>query len=230
MTKPVDPAEVLLRVRNLLQAHLLQRDLEARVAERTHELEVARLETLQRLGLAAEYRDDYTNRHTARVGRTAGSIAAALGLDAGVVELIRLAAPLHDMGKVGIPDAVLLSSEPLSEERTAIMRSHVRIGAELLAGSSSPVLDLAAEIARFHHERWDGDGYLEGLSGEAIPLSARITTVADVFDALTHRRPYREAWSVQRSLAEMRRLRARVFDPAVLDAFLAVCPDAPRAR
>lgn len=219
LTKPVDSIEVLLRTRNLLRAHLLQRDLSARVMERTRDVELARLETLERLALAAEYRDDDTNRHTVRVGRTAGSIGAGLGLAPDVVELLLLAAPLHDVGKIGVSDSILLKPGPLTAAETQMMRTHVSTGACILSGSSSPVLVAAEEIARFHHECWDGSGYLAGLAGEQIPLSARITAVADVFDALTHDRPYKEAWSVERAVAEIVDQRGRSFDPAVVDAF-----------
>ncbi len=219
LTKPVDATEVLLRARNLLRAHLLQRDLNALVAARTQEVELARFETLERLALAAEYRDDDTNLHTQRVGHTAGAIAAAIGLEPAFVELLELAAPLHDVGKIGIPDSILLKPGPLSAEQAAIMRTHVSIGACILSGSSSPVLIAAEEIARFHHERWDGRGYLDGLAGERIPLGARITAVADVFDALTHDRPYKHAWSVERAAAEIVDGSGSAFDPVVVDAF-----------
>ena len=219
LTKPVDATEVLLRVRNLLRAHLLQRDLNALVAARTQELELARLETLERLALAAEYRDDDTNHHTRRVGHTVGAIAGAMGLEPDLEELLVLAAPLHDVGKIGIPDSILLKPGPLTTEEMAVMRRHVNIGACILSGSTSPVLVAAEEIARFHHERWDGRGYLEGLVGEQIPLCARITAVADVFDALTHDRPYKQAWALERAVAEIVGRSGSSFDPAVVDAF-----------
>ncbi len=219
LTKPVDATEVLLRARNLLRAHLLQRDLNALVAARTQEVELARLETLERLALAAEYRDDDTNHHTRRVGSTVSAIAGAIGLEPEAAELLVLAAPLHDVGKIGIPDSILLKPGPLSAEELVVMRRHVRIGADILSGSSSPVLIAAEQIARFHHERWDGRGYLEGLAGGEIPLGARITAVADVFDALTHERPYKHAWSVQRAVTEIINASGTSFDPAVVDGF-----------
>ena len=219
LTKPVDATEVLLRARNLLRAHLLQRDLNALVTARTQELELARLETLERLALAAEYRDDDTNHHTRRVGRTVSALAGAIGLAPDLAELLVLAAPLHDVGKIGIPDSILLKPGPLTDQEMAVMRRHVSIGACILSGSSSPVLVAAEEIARFHHERWDGRGYLAGLYGEQIPLYARITAVADVFDALTHDRPYKQAWTVERAVTEIIKRSGSSFDPAVVDAF-----------
>ena len=167
--------------------------LERAVRERTSDLEAARLETLQRLALAAEYRDDETHQHTERVGSTAASLAEQLGLTDDEVALIRLAAPLHDVGKLAVPDGILLKPGKLTTDEFRKMQAHVPAGASLLAGSSSRVLQLAAEIALTHHERWDGTGYPNKLQGEAIPISGRIVAVADVFDALTHARPYKVA-------------------------------------
>jgi PAS domain S-box-containing protein/putative nucleotidyltransferase with HDIG domain len=194
--------------------------LEQMVFERTRDLEKARLETLQRLALAAEYRDDDTHHHTQRVGNTAALIAERLGLDGATVELFRLAAPLHDVGKIAVSDTILLKRGRLTEAEFVRMQHHTVAGAALLAGSNSDVLQLAAEIALSHHERWDGNGYPKALRGEAIQLSGRIVAVADVFDALTHERPYKPAWAVTDAVDEINRLRGHHFDPTIVDAFL----------
>lgn len=195
--------------------------LEAKVAERTRDLTEARAETLQRLARAGEYRDDQTFQHTERVGSTAADIAAALGLDSEQVELIHEAAPLHDIGKIAVPDGILLKPGPLTDREREIMQGHAEAGRRLLSGSRSPVLQLAAVIAASHQERWDGSGYPHGLAGEAIPLAGRIVAVADVYDALTHDRPYKSAWSSEQAIAEIKRAAGSQFDPRVVAAFLA---------
>jgi PAS domain S-box-containing protein/putative nucleotidyltransferase with HDIG domain len=194
--------------------------LEREVAERTLALEHSRLEILQRLATAAEWRDDETYEHTERVGRTAGRIAERLGLKPDEVGLVRRAAPLHDVGKLGVSDTILLKPGPLDDEERAMMQRHAEIGADILARSHYDVLQCAEEIARTHHERWDGAGYPAGLSGADIPLAGRITAVADVFDALTHTRPYKEAWPLGRAVEEIRSLSGAHFDPEVVEAFL----------
>ncbi|HUB73842.1 MAG TPA: HD domain-containing phosphohydrolase [Solirubrobacteraceae bacterium] len=196
--------------------------LETKVAERTYELEDARAETLQLLAVAAEYRDDETFEHTERVGVLSADIAAFLGMRSEQVGRIREAAPLHDIGKIAIPDAILLKRAQLSAEEQAMMRAHAGLGARLLARSGAPVLQMAAVIAATHHEWWDGSGYPSGLAGERIPLVGRIVAVADVFDALTHARPYKSAWPVTQALARIERAAGSQFDPHVVDAFVAV--------
>jgi PAS domain S-box-containing protein len=196
--------------------------LEKLVAERTRELDAARAETLRQLAIAAEYRDDETYQHTERVGHVAAKLALELGLPAGQVTLLRQAAPLHDVGKLAIPDCILLKAGKLTPEEFEVMKTHAALGSRLLSSGSSPVLQMAAVIAATHHERWDGDGYPNGLSGETIPLVGRIVAVADVFDALTHDRPYKRAWSVERAIAEIGRGAGGQFDPRVVTAFLAL--------
>jgi putative two-component system response regulator len=227
LTKPFDLTEVRLRVRNLLEVRGLHRKLAAQngmlreqVQDRTRDLHESRLELLHRLALAAELRDEDTYDHTVRVGRNAGRLADALGLPPEQCLLIEHAAPLHDIGKIGISDAILLKPGPLTEEEFAQIRTHSEVGARILGGSSTDVLCLAETIALQHHERWDGTGYPHGVAGGAIALPARIVAVVDVFDALTHARPYKEAWPVERAVAEMQRMRARHFDPETLDVFL----------
>lgn len=220
LTKPLDEVEVLLRIHNLLQIRFHSARLEAKVRERTEDLEKAQLETLQRLAQAAEYRDDDTGLHTRRVGVTCGRLAELLDFPSKQVELIVLAAPLHDVGKIGIADGILLKPGKLTDEEFEIMRQHTTIGAKMLSGSSSPWLQLAEEIALTHHERWDGRGYPRKLAGEDIPLIGRIVSVADVFDALTHERPYKKAWSAEEAIAEITAQSGKQFDERVVAAFL----------
>jgi putative two-component system response regulator len=229
LTKPLDRIELLLRVRNLLQVKALQdrlreqnSELEHKVAERTRDLDQARMEVLQRLALAAEYRDDDTQEHAWRIGRSCALMALTLGLPDDEVELIERAAPLHDIGKIGISDVILLKRGTLTDEEFEVVKTHARIGAEILAGSGSPLLQLAERIALAHHERWDGRGYPCGLAREEIPLAARIVAVADVFDALTHERPYKRAWPVARAVEEILSQAGRQFDPGVVEAFAAL--------
>jgi putative two-component system response regulator len=226
LTKPFDPVEVELRVRNILAARrheqaLAERtdELEHRVRARTREVEESRLEVLDRLALAAEYRDDLTGAHTRRVATTAAALARRLGLDGQTVRLLELAAPLHDIGKIGVPDAVLRKAGELDREERAVMRRHTLIGARMLASSDSPVLKLAEEVALRHHERWDGAGYPEGLANYQIPLAARIVAVADVFDALCCTRPYKPPWSIERAVIEVVGGAGTQFDPDVVKAF-----------
>jgi putative two-component system response regulator len=226
VSKPLDRVEVLLRVGNLLQTRRLQRALEDRnqdlqrwVRARTADLEDARRETLERLALAAEYRDDDTQQHTKRVGRTASLLAKQLGLSAETVEHLRYAAPLHDVGKIGIPDAVWLKPGRLTDHERKMLEQHTDVGARILSGSRSPILRLAEQIARTHHERWDGSGYPQGLAGDGIPLAGRITAVADVFDVLAHPRPHKKAWPLDRAVEEIVAQAGRQFDPEVVAAF-----------
>lgn len=237
LVKPFDATEAALRVRGLLQARCLQRrlalqnqELEARVAERTRELEASQLEMLQRLADAAELRDDDTGHHTQRVGRLAGRLARVLGLEDGRATLLTRAAPLHDIGKIGVSDAILRKPGKLTDEEYREMKTHAAVGARILAGGRSELIRMAERIAHFHHERWDGAGYPEGLSGEQIPLEARIVAVVDFFDALTHDRPYRGAVPVERTLEMIRAASGSHFDPAVAEAFIAMIAGAERGR
>jgi PAS domain S-box-containing protein len=198
------------------------RRLETMVAERTRDLEESRAETLQLLAVAGEYRDDETSQHTERVGALAAEIGARIGLSEQSVTLLREASPLHDIGKLAIPDRVLLKAGRLSSEERLVMHTHTTLGARLLFGSRSPTLQLAGVIAESHHEWWDGSGYPGGLIGADIPLVGRIVSVADVYDALTHDRPYKAAWPVDQALAMIRAGAGGQFDPAVVEAFLEI--------
>ena len=228
LLKPIDPFEVALRVRNLLRLRKLHRDLieqtnllEQRVAERTAELASSQREVLQRLILASEYRDDMTGRHTERVGALSVKIAGQLGLPADEIEIIRLATPLHDIGKIAVPDHILLKPGPLTAREYEEVKLHIMVGSSILSGGSSPVLRMAEQVALTHHERWDGSGYL-GLAKLQIPYAARIVAVADVYDALISVRPYKDAWPVDEAIAEIVSLSGAHFDPEVIEAFLAV--------
>jgi putative two-component system response regulator len=226
LTKPFDQTEVVLRIRNLLQTRALHlqlqnqnQSLEQKVRERTAELEETQVEILERLALAAEYRDDDTGEHTKRVGQISAQIAQALGLPEREVELIRRAAPLHDVGKIAIPDSILLKPGKLMPQEFELMKTHTTLGAKMLSGGRFPLLQWAEEIALTHHERWDGTGYI-GQHGESIPMTGRIVTVADVFDALTNERPYKKAWPYDEAIEEIQRQSGRQFDPLVVEAFL----------
>jgi putative two-component system response regulator len=229
LTKPFDATEALLRIENLLETRFLHEALhdqnqllEQRVLERTRDLEAAQIEILQRLAAAAEFRDDDTGQHTHRVGQLAALLAVQLGLPAEQVELIRRAAPLHDVGKIGIPDAILLKPGRLTRAERRVMQAHATIGATMLAGGHSALVQAAERIARSHHERWDGAGYPDACAAVQTPVEARIVAVADFFDALTHDRPYRKAWSLAKTVAAIVAERGAHFDPAVVDALLAI--------
>ena len=216
----VEPAGVVF--------HAFLRDITER--KRAYDaLEAAQQDALQRLALAAEYRDDDTGEHTRRVGELSACLAERAGLSADQVALVRRAAPLHDVGKIGIPDTILLKPGRLTPAEFEEVKAHTSIGARMLAGRGFPLLEMAEQIALTHHERWDGGGYPYGIEGESIPLVGRIVALADVFDALTHDRPYKSAWSVGDALAEIRSQRGRQFDPALTDAFVEVVRSQPAA-
>ena len=236
VSKPFDAVEVAVRARNALHHRLLATqvesgnvELEALVRARTEELDAAQVAVLEKLALAAEYRDDDTGDHPRRVGDLSADIARALGVSPGITEMIRLAAPLHDLGKIGIPDAILLKPGPLDDAEMEVMKTHTTIGARIVSGSH-PVLWLASQICMTHHERWDGSGYPEGLVGEDIPLPGRIAAVADVFETLIAERPYRKPWPRHKAIAELLNEGGKHFDPRIVDAFLRVEQGNPDTR
>jgi PAS domain S-box-containing protein/putative nucleotidyltransferase with HDIG domain len=217
VTARTEAKETVAEQRALLEATVSERTAE--LERRTRELDLARRENLRRLAIAAEFRDDDTAAHTERVGALSALIAAQLGLLDTEITLLREAATLHDIGKIGTPDAILLKPGRLTSAERREMERHTELGAEILRGSNAPVLQLATLIALHHHERWDGTGYPQQLVGKAIPVEARIVALADTFDALTQHRPYKSAWTIDRALAEIQRLAGRQFDPAVAAAF-----------
>jgi putative two-component system response regulator len=226
VTKPFDRTELVLRIRNLLETRLLHvrihgrnQLLEEEVRQRTGALDQAQTEVIECLGKVTGYRDDDTGQHAQRVGLLAALIGRAMGFSEDRAESIRAAATLHDIGKIGIPDRILLKPGKLTGEEFDQIKRHTNIGAEILSMSHFSILKLAEEIAFYHHERWDGGGY-NSTRGEDIPVAARIVTLADSFDVLTHDRPYRLAWSTERAVAEIHRERGQQFDPCVVDAFL----------
>jgi putative two-component system response regulator len=235
LNKPFQQDELLLRIKTLLETRLLyvqiqsqNQLLEATVRERTRELVEAQIEIIERLAIAAEFRDDNTGQHTQRVGQMSALLARQLGLADAQVSLIARAAPLHDVGKIGVPDTILMKMDKLTPGEFEIVKQHTVIGARILSGGKFPLLRVAEEIAFSHHERWDGAGYA-GMRGADVPLAGRIVAVADVFDALTQQRPYKPAWPVAEAIAEIDRQRGRQFDPGVVDAFLRVIQNSPEA-
>ncbi|HEX2045491.1 MAG TPA: HD domain-containing phosphohydrolase [Gaiellaceae bacterium] len=242
--KPFTPNELLIGVANALRRRNLEIESRARHEEleeivrlRTAALRASHEETIRRLAAAAEFRDEATGRHIGRMSRICEVLAAKAGLGRERCELLRIASPLHDVGKIGIPDRILLKPGSLTQAEWKVMRTHTEIGRDLLSGSGAELLDAAALIAWTHHEKVDGSGYPRGLAGEAIPLEGRIAAVADVFDALTADRVYRAALPVDEALATMHDGRGSHFDAELLDLFLAsvddiaaVRPEAPSAR
>jgi response regulator RpfG family c-di-GMP phosphodiesterase len=195
------------------------------VTRRTEQLRDAQLEIVARLAQAAESRDTDTGAHIERIGRLCEQLGLRLGLGERAASMLRHASAMHDIGKIGIPDRVLLKPGPLDGEERTIMESHAVRGAEILTGSQSPVVHMAEQIARTHHERWDGRGYPGGLRGEEIPLVGRICAICDVFDALVSRRPYKDAWRPEEALAEIERGSGSHFDPEIVSAFLALAAE-----
>lgn len=237
VTKPFVVAELSQRIRNLLEVQLAYQDrtaeaaiLEAKVSDRTRELEEAQLEILHRLARASEYRDNETGNHVERVSQSAKALALASGLNAITAHMILHASPLHDVGKIGIPDDILLRPGKLEGPDLQQMRSHVDIGASILRGNHSPVVRMAHSIALAHHERWDGEGYPNGTAGDAIPLEARIVAICDVFDALTSARPYKAAWPIEKAVDYLRSQSGKHFDPALVSCFLDILPEIQRIR
>ena len=237
LIKPTGRNELRITVSNALRRRDLElghrdheRQLETAVEERTRELRLSREDTIQRLSRAAEFRDNETAEHNQRMSHYCRLLAERLGMDAGRCEQIRLASVMHDVGKIGVSDLILLKPGKLTDDEFAQIKTHAEIGYRILSGSSSPLLELAAAIALTHHEKVDGSGYPRGLCGEAIPLEGRVAAVADVFDALTSNRVYRDAWPVERATDLLVRDRGSHFDPKIVDLFLDSMDDVLRIR
>ena len=236
ISKPVDKTELLARVKSLLKVKNYndlrsnyQKELESEVNKRTEELKqasdrlkTASLDTIYRLSIASDYKDGDTGAHIKRMSRYCAAIARRMGLDEKTISDILYAAPMHDLGKIGIPDKILSKPGKLDPVERDIMKLHTVIGAKILSDSDAELLKLGGIIALSHHEKWDGSGYPNGLKGKAIPIEGRIAAIADVFDALTSRRPYKEPFSLEKSLVIIRRWRESYFDPDVVDTFIAI--------
>jgi putative two-component system response regulator len=225
LTKPISPPIVLARVKTHLALSLQNQDLEEKVRLRTEELSHSQLEIIRRLGRAAEYRDNETGLHVIRMSHYAYLIAQHYGIAESWCQCLLNSAPMHDVGKIGIPDAILLKPGPLSAEEWHIMKQHPTIGADIIGGDGSDMMRMSGEIAIGHHEKWDGTGYPHSKKGREIPLSARIVAIADVFDALTTARPYKSAWPIEEALSYMRAQSGKHFEPALLDIFLRIMPE-----
>lgn len=237
VTKPFDRNELLARVRNMLDAQLAhrlvyeQKDvLDEMVRLRTDELRRTQLQVVQRLGRAAEYRDNETGNHILRMSHISALLAKAIGWNEADCELMLNASPMHDIGKIGIPDHILLKPGKFEPEEWEIMKTHSAIGANILDGDDSDLMRCAREIALTHHEKWDGGGYPNGLSGEEIPLTGRIAALADVFDALTSSRPYKKAWTIDAAVDLIKDNRGSHFDPELVDVFLEQLPEILKIR
>ena len=232
LAKPFDRVELMTRIRNMLEVRIMTKAmknqnkiLDGMVKERTKELNDTRLEVIRRLGRAAEYRDDMTGFHIIRMSRYSQLLALAAGMEETEAEVLLNASPMHDIGKIGIPDNVLLKPGKLDPEEWKIMQTHVDIGVEILSGSNSALMDMAEEVAQNHHEKWDGSGYPRALTGENIPLTGRIVAVADVFDALTTERPYKKAWSIEKAVEFLKDQSGKHFEPRLVELFLEILPD-----
>ena len=232
LKKPYDRVEVLVRIRNIIEVRMLHNEvrnqnkiLDFKVNQRTQELYETQLDVIQRLARAVEFRDTETGMHIIRMSHFSAMLAAQAGLKKDICDLILAASPLHDIGKIGIPDSILRKPGKLTPEEWEIMKTHTTIGAELLKGGNSQFLIMASEIALTHHEKWDGTGYPYGISGERIPLIGRICCLCDVFDALMTKRPYKNAWSIEATLEEIRKGKDAHFDPRLVDLFLKIVPE-----
>lgn len=235
--KPFENIEIILHVRNLIELRILHaqvehqnKALEERVQERIKELRYTQFDIIRRLAQAAEFRDGDTGIHILRMSLYCRKLAEALGLSDPECELLYHASPLHDVGKIGIPDSILLKPGKLTPEEFEIMKTHTTIGAKILSGSDSPVMKMAEVIALTHHERWDGRGYPRGLAKEEIPLVGQICSICDVFDALTSQRPYKRAWTLEESLIEIDKMRHTHFNSKIVDRFFEILPEIKMAK
>lgn len=232
LAKPFDRVELMTRIRNMLEVRIMTTAmknqniiLDGMVKERTKELNDTRLEVIRRLGRAAEYRDDMTGFHIVRMSRYSQLLGRAAGMSEIDADMLLNASPMHDIGKIGIPDRVLMKPGKLDADEWTIMQTHVDIGVEILSGSSSELMNMAAEVAQNHHEKWDGSGYPRAIAGEEIPLTGRVVAIADVFDALTTERPYKKAWSIDESIEFLKEQKGKHFEPRLVDLFIEILPD-----
>lgn len=237
LAKPFDGVEVVARIKNILNVRLLHnrvnrqnKILDQKIWERTQELSDTRLEVVQRLSRAAEYRDNETGMHVIRMSRYSYHLAEAVGLSISQCELLQHASPMHDIGKIGIPDNILLKPGKLDSEEWEVMKTHTEIGRQILSGSDSDLIQMGESIAHTHHEKWDGSGYPNGLKGNEIPLEGRIVAVCDVFDALTSARPYKKAWPVEKAVQELKNNSDLHFDPVLVNKFTEILPQVLRVK
>lgn len=215
ITKPVNPSLVRARVKTHLALYDQNRELKRMVEEATKEIKETQVVVIERLGRAAEYRDNETGKHVIRMSLYSRILAIALGMSPEDAETLKLAAPMHDIGKIRIPDNILKRKGGLDHDEMEMMRAHARFGAEIIGTHHSELLKMARTVAMSHHEKWDGTGYPDGLSGEDIPLVSRIVAIADVFDALTSKRPYKEAWPIERAIDYIESRAGAHFDPTI---------------
>jgi len=237
LTKPFQPWEVFQRIHNLLETRVFynnQRlradDLELEVQKRTRELQLTQHEVVRRLGRAGEYRDNETGAHVVRMSKSCRLLALKAQLGQTFAELILQASPMHDVGKIGIPDNILLKPGRLTPEEREIMETHVEIGVDIIGKFDSEMLNMAREIAATHHEKWDGSGYPKGLCAEDIPISGRIAAICDVFDALTSERPYKDAWPLEKAMALIKDNAGSHFDPELVKLFVEIIPQVTSLR
>ncbi len=231
LNKPFEMAEVLFRIRNMLEMRFLHMTirnqntiLEEKVAARTKEFKDSQKEIIRRLAQAAEFRDNETGAHIIRISKYCTLVAQAMGLSAQECELLAMASPLHDIGKIGIPDNILLKPGRYTDDEFEVMKTHALIGAQILEDSQSPVMQMARTIALTHHERWDGTGYPRGLKGEEIPMVGQICSICDVFDALISKRIYKSAWTIQDAARIIISEKGKQFNPALVDKFEQLLP------
>ncbi|MDB1124005.1 HD domain-containing phosphohydrolase [Vibrio algarum] len=221
LTKPITPAIAQQRIKTQLSLYDQKRSLYEKVLEQTKEINHSKLETIHSLGRAAEYKDNETGMHVMRMSRYCHVLALAVGMSQEDADTLRDAAPMHDVGKIGIPDSVLLKPGKLDREEWSTMQTHVEIGVSILGQySDSKLMLMAIDVAQNHHEKWDGSGYPKGIKEQEIPITGRIAAVADVFDALTSERPYKEAWPVEKAVNLLTEERGKHFDPQIVDLFI----------
>lgn len=225
IVKPFSLSITEARIQNHLALKRYQDSLEELLQESTADLRCAYKDMIDRLGNAAEFRDNETGEHIKRLSYSCALLSKHMGMNKSKQELIFYASKMHDIGKIGIPDNILLKPARLDEKEWEIMKTHTVIGARILSGSTSELLEVSRLIALTHHEKWDGSGYPRGISGEEIPISGRITAVCDVFDALISARPYKKPWSIEDALAEIERLKGKAFDPELVELFIKINPE-----